>query len=139
MQTEFIPVNGETSSSTRHNADNAPPNDPVAQRLKMLEEQNERVLALLAKLPGAAVPVDVEPRIGFQASPFVDEIALVDVPKKYNILSFTTKYSGVTDPTEHVAQYKQLMWTASIYRINIKRSACVKALGRPSHGQPCSG
>ncbi|KAI3757691.1 hypothetical protein L6452_05234 [Arctium lappa] len=38
--------------------------DPVAQRFKMLEEQNERVLSLLAKLPGAAVPVDVEPRIG---------------------------------------------------------------------------
>ncbi|KAI3747104.1 hypothetical protein L6452_09549 [Arctium lappa] len=69
---------------------------------------------MLAKLPGAAVPVDVEPRTGFHASPFVDEIALVDVPKKYSIPTFSPKYSGVTDPTEHVAQYKQLMWTVSI-------------------------
>ncbi|KAJ9539013.1 hypothetical protein OSB04_031746 [Centaurea solstitialis] len=80
----------------------------------MLEEQNEKMLALLAKLPGAAVPVDVEPKTGFQASPYVDEIALVDVPKKYNIPTFTTKYLGITDLVEHVAHYKQLMWTASI-------------------------
>ncbi|KAJ9544188.1 hypothetical protein OSB04_023895 [Centaurea solstitialis] len=83
-------------------------------RLKMLEEQNKAMLALLAKLPGAAVPVEVEPKTGFQASPYVDEIALMEIPKKYNIPAFTTKYSGVTDPVEHVTQYKQLMWTASI-------------------------
>ncbi|KAJ9547434.1 hypothetical protein OSB04_019977 [Centaurea solstitialis] len=83
-------------------------------RLKMLEEQNKAMLALLAKLLGAAVPVEVEPKTGFQASPYVNEIALMDIPKKYNIPSFTTKYSGITDPVEHVAQYKQLMWTASI-------------------------
>ncbi|KAJ9542954.1 hypothetical protein OSB04_029460 [Centaurea solstitialis] len=83
-------------------------------RLKMLEEQNKAMLALLVKLPGAAVPVEVEPKTGFQASPYVDEIALMDIPKKYNIPAFTTKYSGITDPVEHVAQYKQLMWTTSI-------------------------
>ncbi|KAJ9538340.1 hypothetical protein OSB04_031073 [Centaurea solstitialis] len=83
-------------------------------RLKMLEEQNKAMLALLAKLPGAAVPVEVEPKTGFQASPYVDEIALMEIPKKYNIPAFTTKYLGITDPVEHVAQYKQLMWTASI-------------------------
>ncbi|KAJ9542953.1 hypothetical protein OSB04_029459 [Centaurea solstitialis] len=70
--------------------------------------------ALLTKLPVAAVPVEVEPKTGFQASPFVDELALVDVPKKYTIPAFTTKYSGITDPVEHIAQYKQLMWTVPI-------------------------
>ncbi|KAJ9539491.1 hypothetical protein OSB04_032224 [Centaurea solstitialis] len=66
------------------------------------------------KTSWAAVPVEVEPKTGFQASPYVDEITLMDIPKKYNIPTFTTKYSGITDPVEHVAQYKQLMWTASI-------------------------
>ena len=69
---------------------------------------------MLAKLPEAATPIDVEPRTIFQASPFMDEIALTDVRKKYNIPSFTPKYSGIADPVEHVAQYKQLMWTTSI-------------------------
>ncbi|KAJ9551982.1 hypothetical protein OSB04_016027 [Centaurea solstitialis] len=91
-----------------------PTSDPMDARLKMLEEQNQKMLALLAKLPGAAVPVDVEPKTGFQASPYVDEIALVDIPKKYNIPAFTPKYSGITDPVEHVAQYKQLVWTVPI-------------------------
>ncbi|KAJ9542772.1 hypothetical protein OSB04_029278 [Centaurea solstitialis] len=89
-------------------------NDLMDVRLKMLEEQNKAMLALLTKLPRAAVPVEVEPKTGFQASPYVDEIALMDIPKKYNIPAFTTKYSGITDPVEHVAQYKKLMWTASI-------------------------
>ncbi|KAI3667940.1 hypothetical protein L6452_43011 [Arctium lappa] len=125
MPMASIPFNGYASDASQQNSLNGigyvplgtssgVPLDPVAQRLKLLEEQNERVLSMLAKLPGAAVPVDVEPRTGFQASPFVDEIALVDVPKKYSIPTFNPKYSGVTDPTEHVAQYKQLMWTVSI-------------------------
>ncbi|KAJ9536787.1 hypothetical protein OSB04_un000011 [Centaurea solstitialis] len=88
--------------------------DPLNVRLKSLEEQNQKLFALLTKLPGAAVPVEVEPKTGFQASPFVDELALVDVPKKYTIPAFTTKYSGITDPVEHIAQYKQLMWTVPI-------------------------
>ncbi|KAJ9560378.1 hypothetical protein OSB04_005538 [Centaurea solstitialis] len=93
---------------------NPPPNDIVDIRLKMLEEQNKAMLALLTKLPGAAVPIEVEPKTGFQASPYIDEIALVDIPKKYNIPAFTPKYSGISDPVEHIAQYKQLVWTVPI-------------------------
>ncbi|KAJ9556840.1 hypothetical protein OSB04_011454 [Centaurea solstitialis] len=88
--------------------------DPLNVRLKSLEEQNQKLFALLTKLPGAVVPVEVEAKTGFQASPFVDEISLIDVPKKYTIPAFATKYSGVTDPVEHVAQYKQLKWTVPI-------------------------
>ncbi|KAJ9542676.1 hypothetical protein OSB04_029182 [Centaurea solstitialis] len=88
--------------------------DPLNVRLKSLEERNQKLFALLTKLPGAAVPVEVEPKTGFQASLFVDEISLIDVPKKYTIPAFATKYSEVTDPVEHVAQYKQLMWTVPI-------------------------
>src|SRR5581483_6386581 len=99
-------VLGTTSSS--------PTSDIVDVRLKMLEEQNKAMLALLTKLPGAAVPIEVEPKTGFQASPYIDEIALVDIPKKYNIPAFTPKYSGISDPVEHIAQYKQLVWTVPI-------------------------
>ncbi|KAJ9547104.1 hypothetical protein OSB04_019647 [Centaurea solstitialis] len=93
---------------------NPPITDIVDVRLKMLEEQNKAMLALLTKLPGAAVPIEVEPKTGFQASPYIDEIALVDIPKKYNIPSFTPKYSGITDPVEHITKYKQLVWTVPI-------------------------
>ncbi|KAJ9544335.1 hypothetical protein OSB04_024042 [Centaurea solstitialis] len=78
---------------------------PLNVRLKSLEEQNQKLFALLTKLHGAAVPVEVEPKTGFQASPFVDEIVLVDVPKKYNISAFATKYSGVTDPVDTSLQW----------------------------------
>ncbi|KAJ9545671.1 hypothetical protein OSB04_025378, partial [Centaurea solstitialis] len=102
-------LEGESRTSS-----NPPHNDIVDIRLKMLEEQNKAMLALLTKLPGAAVPIEVEPKTGFQASPYIDEIALVDIPKKYNIPAFTPKYSGISDPVEHIAQYKQLVWTVPI-------------------------
>ncbi|KAJ9553497.1 hypothetical protein OSB04_017542, partial [Centaurea solstitialis] len=105
---EIIRLRGLNPQVTQTNpAISAPlPRPPPVQ-----QNHNARIAR---KLPGAAVPVEVEPKTGFQASPYVDEIALMEIPKKYNIPAFTTKYSGITDPVEHVAQYKQLMWTASI-------------------------
>ena len=103
VQTQFVQLNEEAASFAQHDADAAQLNDLVAQRLRLLEEQNERVLSLLAKLPGAAAPIDVEPHTGFQEFSFADEITFIDVPKEYNIPSFTPKYSGITDPMEHVA------------------------------------
>ncbi|KAJ9542457.1 hypothetical protein OSB04_028963 [Centaurea solstitialis] len=105
-----IPNLSNVSGTSR----NPPLNDIVDVRLKMLEKQNKAMLALLTKLPGAAVPIEVEPKTGFQASPYIDEIALVDISKKYNIPAFTPKYSGISDPVEHISQYKQLVWTVPI-------------------------
>ncbi|XP_074293291.1 uncharacterized protein LOC141620273 [Silene latifolia] len=46
-------------------------------------------------------------------SPFIDEIAKVDLPKKFVIPSMRT-YDGTSDPQNHVAFYKQKMLAASI-------------------------
>ncbi|XP_074293474.1 uncharacterized protein LOC141620525 [Silene latifolia] len=46
-------------------------------------------------------------------SPFIDEIARVDLPKKFVIPSIRT-YDGTSDPQNHVAFYKQKMSAASI-------------------------
>ncbi|KAJ9556610.1 hypothetical protein OSB04_011224 [Centaurea solstitialis] len=82
---------------------NPPPNDIVDIRLKMLEEQNKAMLALLTKLPGAAVPIEVEPKTGFQASPYIDEIALVDIPKNitFQLLHQNTLESLILWNTSH--------------------------------------
>ncbi|XP_074301349.1 uncharacterized protein LOC141632732 [Silene latifolia] len=45
--------------------------------------------------------------------PFIDEIAGVDLPKKFVIPSMRT-YDGTSDPQNHVAFYKQKMLVASI-------------------------
>ncbi|KAJ9562013.1 hypothetical protein OSB04_007173 [Centaurea solstitialis] len=104
-----------------------PTSDPMDARLKMLEEQNQKMLALLAKLPGDAVPVDVEPKTGFQASPYVDEIALVDIPKNYNIPAFTPKYSGITDPA-NTSHNTSNLYGQSRFQHNSKKSACARVL-----------
>ncbi|XP_074315499.1 uncharacterized protein LOC141651699 [Silene latifolia] len=46
-------------------------------------------------------------------SPFIDEIARVDLPKKFVIPSIRN-YDGISDPQNHVAFYKQKMLAASI-------------------------
>ncbi|XP_074278664.1 uncharacterized protein LOC141602259 [Silene latifolia] len=46
-------------------------------------------------------------------SPFIDEIAIVDLPKKFVIPSIRT-YDGTSDPHNHVAFYKQKILVASI-------------------------
>ncbi|KAJ9561454.1 hypothetical protein OSB04_006614 [Centaurea solstitialis] len=53
-----IPVNGgETNNSARLNGDPEQTESTMNVRIKLLEEQNEKMLALLTKLPGAVVPV----------------------------------------------------------------------------------
>ncbi|XP_074306463.1 uncharacterized protein LOC141641709 [Silene latifolia] len=46
-------------------------------------------------------------------SPFIDEIARVDLPKKF-VIPFIRTYDGTSDPQNHVAFYKQKMLAASI-------------------------
>ena len=43
-QNQFQPTNGEVASSAQQDGNNIRSNDPMAHRLKMLEEQNEKVL-----------------------------------------------------------------------------------------------
>ncbi|KAL5738133.1 hypothetical protein ACOSP7_030894 [Xanthoceras sorbifolium] len=49
----------------------------------------------------------------FVDSPFVDSIALVEMPKKFSFPDMK-RYDGTTDPDDHIAQYRQRMFMAAI-------------------------
>ena len=48
-------------------------------------------------------------------SPFVDSIALVEMPKKISFPNMKM-YDGTTDPTDHIVSYKHCMFAAAILR-----------------------
>ena len=52
-------------------------------------------------------------------SPFVDSIALVKIPRKFSFPNMKL-YDGTTNPTDHIASYKQRMFTAAIPQCFVK-------------------
>ena len=74
--------------------------------LKSLDER-------FAKIPGVPPPIEKEAADGYEESPFVEEIARVEVPKKFNLPSMVG-YDGTTDPNDHIALYKQKLMAISV-------------------------
>ena len=63
---------------------------------------------------------------------FVDSITLIEMPRKFSFPNMKM-YDGTTDPTNHIASYKQRMFTAAIPRE--QREACMcKSFGSSLQG-----
>lgn len=60
-------------------------------------------------------------------TPFTDVIALVEMPKKFIFLSMNM-YDGITDPENHIAQYKRRMFTTSM-EIEYREASMCKGFG----------
>ncbi|XP_074314427.1 uncharacterized protein LOC141649642 [Silene latifolia] len=78
----------------------------VVQEIKKLHEKFE-------KISGVPITMEEDAPDSYADSPFVDEIAKVDLPKKFVVPSMRT-YDGTSYPQNHVAFYKQKMLAASI-------------------------
>ncbi|KAI9195883.1 hypothetical protein LWI28_019066 [Acer negundo] len=83
--------------------------DPnVAHRFGEMEAMIQMILEVLAPIKRSVVN-------SFANSLFVDEIALIEIPKKFKFLN-KKQYNRMTDPNDHIAQYKQRMFTTTIPR-----------------------
>ena len=71
--------------------------------------------ALIQRIPRVPAPIKRSNTNSFADSPFVDAIALVEMPIKFSFPNMK-QYEGTTDPDDHIAQYKQRMFTAAIPR-----------------------
>nr|XP_017250644.1 PREDICTED: uncharacterized protein LOC108221266 [Daucus carota subsp. sativus] len=89
------------SKSTRSHS-----HDTMRKELQALKEMVQRI-------PGVPKPLEKAAPMSYADSPFSDNIALVEMPKRFAVPAMKT-YDGTTDPQEHVAQYKQRMFTVSI-------------------------
>ncbi|KAK0580870.1 hypothetical protein LWI29_007278 [Acer saccharum] len=88
--------------------------------------------ALIQRIPGVPAPIKKSTANSFADSPFVDAIALMEMPKKFNFPNMK-QYEGTTDPDDHIAQYKQRMFTAAIPR-DLREACMCKAFGSSLSG-----
>ncbi|KAI9198799.1 hypothetical protein LWI28_022378 [Acer negundo] len=88
--------------------------------------------ALIQRIPRVPAPIKKSTANSFVDSPFVDAIALIEMPKKFNFPNMK-QYEGTTDPDNHIAQYKQRMFTAAIPR-DLREACMCKAFGSSLSG-----
>ena len=108
----------------------APSHSIAASNLSSINESIEQAVAkrfaemeaLIQKIPGVPAPIKKSLPQSYADSPFVDSIALVEMPRKFSFLNMKM-YDGTTDPTDHIASYKQRIFTAAIPRE--QREACM--------------
>ncbi|KAK0608385.1 hypothetical protein LWI29_029952 [Acer saccharum] len=89
--------------------------------------------ALIQRIPGVPAPIKKSTANSFVDSPFVDAIALTEMPKKFSFPNMK-QYEGMTDLDDHIAQYKQRMFTAAIPR-DLRGVCMCKAFGSSLSGQ----
>ncbi|XP_031280644.1 uncharacterized protein LOC116139112 [Pistacia vera] len=99
---------------------------------QVLAKRLADVEAVMRRIPGMPVPAKKSRPHYYADSPFVDEIALADMPQKFTIPNMKL-YDSTTDPDDHIASYKQRMFTVSIPRP--LREACMcKSFGSSLSG-----
>ncbi|OVA14896.1 hypothetical protein BVC80_8953g11 [Macleaya cordata] len=92
----------------------------IALRLAQME-------ALISRIPGVPAPIKKSLPSSYADSPFVDDIAPVEMPRKFSLPNMKL-YDGTTDPDDHIAQYKQRMFTAAIPR-DLREACMCKGFG----------
>ncbi|XP_018466684.2 uncharacterized protein LOC108838220 [Raphanus sativus] len=68
---------------------------------------------MVERLPGVAPPIRRSDPRSYSDTPFVKEIASIEMPRKFSFPSIKM-YEGTGDPDNHIAQYKQRMVAVAI-------------------------
>ena len=89
---------------------------------KLVKKELNEFREVLQRISGAPKPMEKATPTSYADSPFSDDIALVDIPKRFAVPPMKS-YDGSTDPLEHIAQYKQRIFTIPITRD--LRGACM--------------
>nr|XP_017245120.1 PREDICTED: uncharacterized protein LOC108216789 [Daucus carota subsp. sativus] len=94
--------------------------DTMRKELQALKEMVQRI-------PGVPKPLEKATPLSYADSPFCDSIAMVETPKRFAVPAMKA-YDGTTDPQEHVAQYKQRMFTVPITK-ELREACMCKGFG----------
>ena len=83
---------------------------PLEQALtKRLEEME----AMIQRIPRVPTPLKKSQPYSYIDFLFIDALALIEMPRKFSFPNMKL-YDGTTDPTDHIASYKQRVFTAAI-------------------------
>ena len=112
MNTNDIPANPLTSFGTQGDSNQQKPMNFEAVKSNQLFSDLEivhrftEIEALIQRIPGVPTPIKRSTANSFSNSPFVDEIALMEMSKKFNFPNMK-QYDRTTDPDDHITHYKQ--------------------------------
>ncbi|XP_074270742.1 uncharacterized protein LOC141594636 [Silene latifolia] len=109
-----------------------PVSNPLAGTGSLLEQQYQELRDLMYRIPGVARPLEKVTRDSYADSPFVDDIALVGVPKGC-VPPAMTLYDGTTDPLDHINHYKQKMMVTTATG-SLKEACMCKGFGSTLSG-----
>lgn len=82
---------------------------------KVMANKMAKMEAMIQRIPGVPTPLKKSQPHWYINYPFIDSIALVEMPKKFSF-PIMKLYDGTTDPTYHIASYKQCMFIVAIPR-----------------------
>ncbi|XP_031254795.1 uncharacterized protein LOC116112815 [Pistacia vera] len=94
---------------------------------QILAKRLADIEAIVRRIPGVSIPTKKSQPHSDADSPFVDAVALAEMPHIFTIPSMKP-YNGITDPDDHIASYKQQMLAASIPR-TLREAYMCKSFG----------
>ncbi|XP_056843226.1 uncharacterized protein LOC130495750 [Raphanus sativus] len=91
---------------------------------RVVSERFGTIQSMVERLPGVAPPIRRSNPGSYSDTPFVEEIASVEMPRKFSFPSIKM-YEGTGDPDNHVAQYKQRILAVAIPREAQEATMCI--------------
>ena len=92
-----------------------------------LQRRLNEMEKLIRRIHGIPTPIKKSFVDSYADSPFTDNIALVEMPYKFSFPNMKL-YNRTSDPDNHIAQYKQHMFTTAIPR-DIREACICKGFG----------
>ncbi|XP_048619994.1 uncharacterized protein LOC125590463 [Brassica napus] len=81
----------------------------------MFSKKLDTIQSMVERLPGVAPPIRKSNPGSYADTPFTDNIALIEMPRKFYFPNIKM-YDGTGDPDDHIAQYKQRMLAVALPR-----------------------
>ncbi|KAL0745136.1 hypothetical protein Bca101_100993 [Brassica carinata] len=80
---------------------------------QIFSKRFDAMQSMVERLPGVAPPIRRSNPDSYADTPFVEDIASVEMPRKYSFPSIKM-YDGTGDPDDHIARYKQRMLAVAL-------------------------
>ncbi|XP_013704134.2 uncharacterized protein LOC106407817 [Brassica napus] len=78
---------------------------------------------MVERLPGVAPPIQRSNSDSYADTPFVEEIASVEMPRNFSFPSIKM-YDGIGEPDDHIAQYKKRMLAVALPKESREATMC---------------
>ncbi|KAL0707413.1 hypothetical protein Bca4012_073839 [Brassica carinata] len=90
---------------------------------QMFSRRFDAMQSMVERLPGVAPPIRRSNPDSYADTPFAEEIASVEMPRKFSFPSIKM-YDDTGDPNDHIAQYKQRMLAVALPKESHEATMC---------------